>query len=76
MTMVLVTHAVGNMDTWLKGGEHCKGVFSKFLLEPSNLQTRRCKSGFNPLRECRPGQNAGDDGQPRNRKGEGCGHRD
>lgn len=30
MTMVVVTHAVGNMDTWLKGGEHRKAVFSKF----------------------------------------------
>jgi hypothetical protein len=30
MTMVVVTHAVGNMDTWLKGGEHRKVVFSKF----------------------------------------------
>jgi hypothetical protein len=30
MTMVVVTHAVGNMDTWLKGAEHRKAVFSKF----------------------------------------------
>jgi hypothetical protein len=30
MTMVVVTHAVGNMDTWLKGGEHRKAVFSNF----------------------------------------------
>jgi hypothetical protein len=30
MTMVVVTHAVGNMETWLKGGEHRQAVFSKF----------------------------------------------
>jgi len=30
MTMVVVTHAVGDMETWLKGGEHRKAVFSKF----------------------------------------------
>jgi hypothetical protein len=30
MTMVVVTHAVGNMDTWLKGSEHRKTVFAKF----------------------------------------------
>jgi hypothetical protein len=30
MTMVVVTHAVGNMETWLKGSENRKAVFSKF----------------------------------------------
>ncbi len=30
MTMVVVSHAVGDMETWLKGGEHRKAVFSKF----------------------------------------------
>jgi hypothetical protein len=30
MTMVVVTHSVGNMDTWLKGAEHRKAVFAKF----------------------------------------------
>ncbi|MBV8103721.1 MAG: hypothetical protein JO223_03685 [Hyphomicrobiales bacterium] len=30
MTMVVITHAVGDMDTWLKGSEHRKAVFSKF----------------------------------------------
>jgi hypothetical protein len=30
MTMVVVTHAVGDMETWLKGGEHRKAVFAKF----------------------------------------------
>ena len=30
MTTVVVTHAVGNIDTWLKGGEHRKAVFSHF----------------------------------------------
>ena len=30
MTAVVVTHAVGNMDTWLKGGSDRKEVFLKF----------------------------------------------
>lgn len=30
MTMVVVTHAVGSMETWLKGSENRKAVFSKF----------------------------------------------
>jgi hypothetical protein len=30
MTAVVVTHAVGNMDTWLKGGADRKEVFPKF----------------------------------------------
>ena len=30
MTTVVITHAVGDMDTWLKGGEERKAVFSKF----------------------------------------------
>ena len=30
MTTVLISHAVGNMDTWLKGGEERKALFSKY----------------------------------------------
>jgi hypothetical protein len=30
MTAVIVTHAVGNIDTWLKGGANRKEVFAKF----------------------------------------------
>ena len=30
MTAVVATHAVGNMDTWLKGGADRKEVFAKF----------------------------------------------
>ena len=30
MTAVVVTHAVGNIDTWLKGGADRKEVFPKF----------------------------------------------
>jgi hypothetical protein len=30
MTTVVVTHAVGNMDTWLAGGDHRKAVFANF----------------------------------------------
>ena len=30
MTMVVITHAVGDMDTWLKGGEERKALFSKY----------------------------------------------
>ena len=30
MTAVVVTHAVGNIDTWLKGGANRKEVFAKF----------------------------------------------
>ena len=30
MTAVVVTHAVGNIDTWLKGGADRKEVFAKF----------------------------------------------
>jgi hypothetical protein len=30
MTAVVVTHAVGNIDTWLKGGGERKEVFAKF----------------------------------------------
>jgi hypothetical protein len=30
MTMVVATHAVGNMETWLKGSENREAVFSKF----------------------------------------------
>ena len=30
MTAVVVTHAVGNIDTWLKGGADRKELFSKF----------------------------------------------
>jgi hypothetical protein len=30
MTTVVATHAVGNMDTWLRGGDHRKEVFAKF----------------------------------------------
>ena len=31
MTAVVVTHAVGNIDTWLKGGADRKEVFPKFF---------------------------------------------
>jgi len=30
MTAVVATHAVGNMDTWLKGGEERKKLFPTF----------------------------------------------
>lgn len=30
MTTVVVTHAVGNMDTWLDGGDVRKKIFSGF----------------------------------------------
>ena len=30
MTAVIVTHAVGNIDTWLKGGANRKEVFARF----------------------------------------------
>ena len=30
MTTVVVTHAVGNMETWLAGGESRKAVFANF----------------------------------------------
>ena len=30
MTAVVVTHTVGNIDTWLKGGADRKGIFPKF----------------------------------------------
>ena len=30
MTTVVITHAVGNMDTWLRGGDHRKAVFAHF----------------------------------------------
>ena len=30
MTTVVATHAVGNMETWLRGGDHRKSVFAKF----------------------------------------------
>ena len=30
MTAVVVTHAVGNIDTWLKGGADRKELFAKF----------------------------------------------
>jgi hypothetical protein len=30
MTTVVATHAVGDMDTWLRGGDHRKAVFAKF----------------------------------------------
>jgi hypothetical protein len=30
MTTVVVTHAVGNMDTWLRGGDDRKAVFANF----------------------------------------------
>jgi hypothetical protein len=30
MTAVVVTHAVGSIDTWLKGGTNWKEVFPKF----------------------------------------------
>jgi hypothetical protein len=30
MTAVVVTHAVGNIDTWLKGAADRKGIFPKF----------------------------------------------
>jgi len=30
MTAVVVTHTVGNIDTWLKGGAERKDVFAKF----------------------------------------------
>jgi len=30
MTTVIMTHAVGNMDTWLGGGESRKAVFANF----------------------------------------------
>ena len=31
MTAVVVTHAVGNIDTWLKGGADRKELFPKFF---------------------------------------------
>jgi hypothetical protein len=30
MTTVVVTHAVGNMDTWLSGGDERKALFANF----------------------------------------------
>jgi hypothetical protein len=30
MTTVVITHAVGNMDTWLRGGADRTAVFAKF----------------------------------------------
>ena len=30
MTTVVAIHAVGNMDTWLRGGDHRKVVFANF----------------------------------------------
>ena len=30
MAAVVVTHTVGNIDTWLKGGADRKGIFPKF----------------------------------------------
>lgn len=30
MTTVVISHAVGNMDTWLKGSEERKVLFSKY----------------------------------------------
>jgi len=30
MTAVVVTHSVGNIDTWLKGGADRKALFAKF----------------------------------------------
>jgi hypothetical protein len=30
VTTVVVTHKVGNMDTWLRGGDHRKAVFTHF----------------------------------------------
>ena len=30
MTAVVVTHAVGTMDTWLGGGDERKALFAKF----------------------------------------------
>ena len=30
MTTVVITHAVGNMDTWLGGGNNRKAVFANF----------------------------------------------
>ncbi len=30
MTTVVATHAVGNMDTWLEGGEERKALFESF----------------------------------------------
>ena len=30
MTAVVVTHAVGNMDTWLGGGDKRRELFAKF----------------------------------------------
>jgi hypothetical protein len=30
MTTVVATHAVGNMDTWLRGGNNRKAVFANF----------------------------------------------
>ena len=30
MTSVVVTHAVGNMDTWLGGGDERKALFANF----------------------------------------------
>ncbi len=30
MTTVVATHAVGNMDVWLRGGDHRKAVFAEF----------------------------------------------
>jgi hypothetical protein len=29
MTTVIISHSVGDMDTWLKGGEDRKALFSK-----------------------------------------------
>ncbi|WP_116131890.1 hypothetical protein [Tropicimonas sp. IMCC34043] len=30
MTTVILSHAVGNMDTWLKGGDMRKKIFAEF----------------------------------------------
>jgi hypothetical protein len=30
MTTVVATHAVGDMDTWLRGGDERKALFKKF----------------------------------------------
>ena len=50
MTAVVVTHAVGNIDTWLKGGADRKEVFakfcSKFIEFSDTLMTRTAFQSF------------------------------
>ena len=73
MTAVVVTHAVGNIDTWLKGGADREELFAKFCSSHRIFTLLTSATDFAPIKQM---QLEGDDGNRGNKCRKGEAHRD